>query len=100
VWLVLFSAMDIMLTWKILERGGYEVNPVARLVIETWGLNGAIGFKFSLMMFVVIVCEYLGARRPRTGRWLARFAVLFSALAPVYSIGLLTWHVWAQWAAS
>lgn len=33
VWFVFFSAMDVMLTWVILWRGGREVNPIADRVI-------------------------------------------------------------------
>ena len=93
VWLVFVSVLDIMLTWAILRRNGSEVNPVAQLVLEAWGLWGAIGFKFALMLFVIIVCEYVGRQRPRVGVLLVRVAVTVSALPPAYSLLLLTWHV-------
>jgi hypothetical protein len=102
VWFVLVSSMDIMLTWAILtKREGVEVNPLARLVIDTWnglwpagGLVGAIGFKFALMLFVIIACEIVGRRRDQLGRRLARLAVLVSALPVGYSLLLLLWHAW------
>ncbi len=93
-WFILFSALDIMLTWKILMKEGTEVNPVAALVIENWGLWGAIGFKFALMLFVIITCELVGRKRHFTGRWLARIAVTISIVPVVYSLGLLIHHVY------
>ncbi len=93
LWFILFSAMDVMLTWKILARGGIELNPVARMVIDDWGLWGAIAFKFCLMLFVIVICEVVGRRRERTGRWLARIAVGISACPVAYSLWLLVYHI-------
>lgn len=93
VWLIFFSSLDIMLTWAILRRGGEEVNPVANFVIGWWGLNGAIAFKFALMLFVIISCEIIGRRRDRAGRLLCRSGVVISAAPVVYSLGLLAHHV-------
>ena len=96
VWLVFFSAMDIMLTWAILARGGREVNPIADEVIQAWGLNGAILFKFSLMLLVVIVCEVVARTRPAVARTLAWAAVAVSAIPVFYSIILLLIHTLQQ----
>ncbi len=90
---VFVSALDIMLTWRILEEGGTEVNPIARGVIDSWGLPGAIGFKFSLMLFVIVVCEAAGRSRDRLGRGLALVSVGISALPVTYSLGLLVYHI-------
>jgi hypothetical protein len=92
VWFVFVSSLDIMLTWAILMRNGSEVNPVAAQVIEHWGLPGAIAFKFSLMLFVVIVCEVVGRVRDQSAHVLAWIAVTISALPVMYSLGLLTLH--------
>ena len=93
VWLIFFSSLDVMLTWAILRRGGEEVNPVAKLVIDWWGLNGAIAFKFALMLFVIISCEIIGRKRDRAGRILSRVGVTMSAMPVVYSLGLLVEHI-------
>jgi hypothetical protein len=92
VWLVFVSTLDVMLTWAILQRGGIEVNPVAALIIGHWGLNGAIAFKFALILFVIVVCEHVGRSRPRTARILARLAVAISALPVAWSLALLLMH--------
>ncbi len=92
VWLIFVSSLDIMLTWVILRNGGEEVNPVARLVIDAWGLNGAIAFKFALMLFVIVSCEVIARVRPVTARLLIWFGVLVSAFPPIWSVGLLIFH--------
>src|SRR5262245_8852936 len=96
VWFLFLSSLDIMLTWAIIEkRGGSEVNPLAALIIEEWKLGGAIAFKFSLMLIVVIVCEVIGRKRDALGRTVARIAVVVSAMPVAYSLGLLLIHTFA-----
>lgn len=93
VWFIFFAAMDIMLTWYILERrGGEEVNPIADAVIAAWGLWGAIGFKFSLVLFVVIACEWISRDRPVVARRLVWAGIAISAVPVVYSTALLVYH--------
>ncbi|MCH2143662.1 MAG: DUF5658 family protein [Phycisphaerales bacterium] len=89
VWFIFVSSLDIMLTWLILSKGGLEVNPVAKLVIDNWGLTGAIGFKFALTLFVIIACEIVGRKRDRLGRNLILFGIIISGSPVVYSLYLL-----------
>jgi hypothetical protein len=96
VWLLFFSALDVMLTWAILSRGGREVNPIADQVIMAWGLNGAILFKFSLMLLVIIVCEVVARTREPLSRALSRAAVIISAIPVCYSLSLLLIHTLQQ----
>ena len=86
---VFVSCLDIILTWVILYRGGLEVNPVAKLVIDGWGLPGAIIFKLSLMLFVIIVCEIVGRKSDLKGRLLVLTAILISSFPVVWSLILL-----------
>ena len=92
VWFLLFASIDIMLTWYILRKGGTEVNPLARLVIERWDLAGAIAFKFSLVMFVVVACEIIGRHDDKLGRRLAGVAIAISVFPVVWSMALLALH--------
>jgi len=99
VWFIFFSAMDVMLTWRILRQGGEELNPVARHVLEYWSSLGehwdlwvALGFKFCLMLFVIIACEVVGRKRHQSAMWLARVAVVISACPVVYTLSLLTYY--------
>jgi len=95
LWFVFVSSLDIMLTWAILQRDGTEVNPIAALVIDLWGLPGAIGFKFSLMTFVIIACEWIGRKRDQLARRLIVAATLVSAMPVAWSIALLLMHAWS-----
>lgn len=85
-WFIMASALDIVLTWLILQLGGEEVNALADTVIKYAGLNGMVIYKFCLMVFVVILCEVVGRRRPRLGRNLARASVVITAMPVVFSI--------------
>ncbi len=93
LWFVAVSSADIILTWLVLGMGGREVNPVAATVIGHWGLPGAIAFKFSLMLMVIVLCEVIGRKRDRTARRLAGWSVGVSALAPAYTVALVAAHV-------
>jgi hypothetical protein len=57
-----------------------------------WGLNGAIAFKFALMLFVIVSCEVIARVRPVTATLLIWFGVLVSAFPPVWSVALLIQH--------
>lgn len=92
VWFVFFSALDIMLTWAILSRGGREVNPVANEIIQMWGLNGAILFKFSITALVVVVCEVVARKRFGLAFALSITAVIVSSIPVFYSLMLLLVH--------
>ena len=92
VWLIFLSSLDIMLTWHILRNGGEEVNPVARVVIDAWGLTGAVLFKFALMLFVIIACEVIGRKRDKLARRLIAFGLIVTGFPPVYSTVLITLH--------
>ena len=89
VWFIFVSSLDIMLTWVILRKGGVEVNPLANEVISSWGLPGAIGFKFALMLFVIISCEIVGRKHDAMARKLILVGILISSFPVVWSLTLL-----------
>ena len=98
VWIVFFSFMDVLLTWVILlfgEDAAVEINPVARLVIEGWGdldgfgMAGASGLKFTLVVLAIVICEIVGRSSDRKGRWLAWVLAVIAAVPVVWSLGLL-----------
>jgi len=89
MWLVLVSALDIIFTWVILHLGGYEANALAARIIDRYGLVGVVIFKFSMMAFVILLCEFIGRRRLASGRLLAYSAALLSTF-PVVVGGILT----------
>lgn len=82
VWFVFLGAMDIILTSIILSPlfRGYEVNVLARWVMENGGLVGTVAYKFGAVMLVIVICEVIGRRRLETGRRLAEWAVAISII--------------------
>jgi len=80
VWFVFVSSLDVILTWVIVLLGGAEANPIADAVLQHAGLNGMVAFKFCIVIFVVIMCEWVGKREPRTGFKLAEWSVAISAI--------------------
>jgi hypothetical protein len=84
VWLLGLAAMDVFVTWLVLRTGGTELNALARLAIERAGVFGMISIKAATMAMVLAICDYVGRRRPRTGRRLAEFALAAnpSSVAP------------------
>ena len=93
-WLVFVSAMDILMTWAILYLGGSEANPVADAVILKWGLGGMIIFKFAIVVFFVVMCEWVARKRKETGRVLASCGIMISAFPSIYAVGLVLLHLY------
>ena len=82
LWLIFVSALDVILTRVVLFFGGKEINPVADYVLLHWGRLGMSLFKFLIIGFVIIVCEYIATRSARVSRRLAITSILIS-LVPV-----------------
>ncbi|MBT5383276.1 MAG: hypothetical protein HOL13_10600 [Phycisphaerae bacterium] len=83
--MVFFASLDIVLTRVILFFSGVEINPVASMVIETFGVPGMSVFKFAVVSFVIIVCEIVGRTRVVTAKRLAVFAVVITGFPVVWS---------------
>lgn len=77
-WYVLFAALDVMMTWVVLEFGGVEANTIAVWVIRYGGLPGMIALKFSSVVLVIVIAEYVGRQNYRLGRGLCIFAIAAS----------------------
>lgn len=80
-WYILASSLDIMMTYLIIwGLGGREVNAVAQRFIHLLGHWGLILLKFSTVLLVIVICEFIGRRRFDWGRRLAIAAICISAL--------------------
>ena len=89
-WLVLFSSLDIMLTYVVLFHwGGFEANPVAAAIVYTRPFYYATVFKFALVTLAIILCEAIGRMNDRQGRKLSLLFVLIGAFPVVYTLSLL-----------
>lgn len=89
-WFIFVSALDVMLTWIILlVMDGIEVNPIAHAVIQHAGLRGLVVFKFTLVVFVIVMCEWVSRRNARAGVKLAEWSVAITAIPVVIALGLM-----------
>ncbi len=95
-WLVLVSALDLMLTATIIARfGGREVNGIAQRVIDLGGLPGLIVFKFAVVIAVIAIWEFIARRQPHTARRLAEWGVALSAMPVVLGLAQIAAGVMA-----
>lgn len=78
-WYVFLSAVDLVLTWLILSQGGRELNIIAAWVIEQFSVFGIVLFKFGVVAFVVLTCQFVGHHDRFTGQRLAQLAIVLSA---------------------
>ncbi|MCC6320305.1 MAG: hypothetical protein IT438_02585 [Phycisphaerales bacterium] len=94
-WYILAATLDVVVTHAILHHfGGEELNRIADALIRRFGVAGMIGLKYSSIILVISICEFVGQRNLRLGRRLAVLAVGLSAL-PV-GVGLLKTWQWTR----
>lgn len=103
-WYVLVSALDIMITVTVLVHLGMrEANTFAQWSINEFGTWGLIGLKFTSVIAVVLICEYIGRRDLGRGRRLSATAIaisLFPITAALVQVAYLAvWGdvYWEQW---
>ena len=94
LWLVFLSALDVVLTRVILYFNGTELNPLAAWIIDRGGQLGMSIFKFVIVAFVIMICEYTATINPRTARRLALAGCLITAVPVVWSSFLLLDLIW------
>ncbi|MEM8874697.1 MAG: DUF5658 family protein [Planctomycetota bacterium] len=90
VWFVLFSTLDVMMTFVILSIGGAEANPVANWILERFGISGMTIFKFVVISFVILLCEYVGRLNFEAGRRLTVYGIALTLMPVVFALILLT----------
>lgn len=86
---IMIACLDCLFTWKILGLGGFEVNPLAAYVIDTWGHWGMVAMKFGLTGFVVGLCELIGRMDLPAARRLLTWAVGLSAVPVIIGFSTL-----------
>jgi hypothetical protein len=89
VWLVLFSALDVFMTFVILSLGGLEANPVADWILQRFGIAGMTVFKFVLITVVILICEYVGRRDREAARRLTVYGLALTMMPVVFALILL-----------
>jgi len=89
IWFIFVSSLDLMMTWIVLYLGGREANPLAKHVLDAFGMNGMVAYKMALVVFVIILCEWIGRRSHPAGRRLATVAVAMTCIPILIAFTLL-----------
>jgi hypothetical protein len=89
---VLASALDVVMTYYLLnhpEIQFVESNPIARYFIYSWGIKGMVGFKFTLVAFVSIICQIIARTKPDVARRVLQFSTAVVGGVVIYSVLLM-----------
>jgi len=90
-WLLLFSVLDIILTWALLYQGGgrfVESNPIANWFLRRFDIVGLVVYKLSLIAMVIVIAEIVERLRRGWGRFVLRVGIVAAALVVFYSAWL------------
>ena len=82
---IVLAAVDVLMTWVLLQHGATEINAIAAGVIEWAGGPGMAAYKFALVALVLVICEVVSREKPGMGRGLAVTAVLISLVPPAFA---------------
>ncbi len=91
VWLVLLSAADLIVTYRLMAQGGpfYESNPVAAWFFGRWDMAGMTLFKFAVIGGVIALGEIIERHRPGWGRAVLGLGCLAAALVVIHGLHLM-----------
>ena len=86
---ILVNAMDVILTWKLLNSAQFrESNPLANSILQMFGFNGMIAFKFIMVAVVCLIAQIVEHRRRNSGRFLLIVGTIIVGAVVAYSFGL------------
>jgi len=96
-WFILVGALDVFMTYLILRYSAegrtqnvlVEGNPLARWILQQWGMQGMVIFKFTMIGVVSVIAEVVGRFRATVGRSLLQLGTLVVGGVVVYSFLLL-----------
>ncbi|MFM7055707.1 MAG: DUF5658 family protein [Planctomycetota bacterium] len=99
-WFFLVCALDVVFTHIALHLSSIgatqltfvESNPLARFVIENWGLRGMVVFKASSALVVVAIALLIRPHRPLVSRLLLLGGTTVVGAVVVYTVRLLLLH--------
>ena len=75
-----------MFTWIVLYHHGIEVNPLARVILHVGGKFGFVAFKFSIIVFVIGLCEIIGRRNKLAAQGLIGAGIAMTSLPVALAI--------------
>ncbi len=96
-WFILIGALDVFMTYLILRYSAegrtrnvmIESNPIARWVLQMWGIRGMVTFKFVMIAVVAVIAEVVGQHRPVIGKSLLWLGTGVVGFVVIYSLMLL-----------
>jgi len=99
-WFLLACTLDVVMTHILLQQSAaghtsvtfVESNPLARHVLNRWGLPGMIVFKASLSLLVAVIALIVHFRRPWVALGLLYGGTAVVGTVVVYSVRLLLQH--------
>lgn len=94
---VLANAMDVFVTYLALNMSASgrtsrpiaEGNPIPLWFINRWGVTGMVYFKFGMVLFIVLLAQYVAQRKMTSARRLLNFGTIVVSAVVVYSLCLL-----------
>jgi len=89
---ILVNFADLVLTAVSFYFGGSEINPVADSIIRHFGLRGMAFYKFALVTFVILVCQYIYPTHPK----IARAVLIFGSVAYGFLMAYVTLTLFAH----
>lgn len=67
---ILVNFADVVLTGLALREHAREANLLAAWVMERFGLPAVVIYKFALVTFVLLICQYIHPTHPKLARWI------------------------------
>jgi hypothetical protein len=93
---VVLSAVDLLLTWVLLQNTGgmvYESNPIANALLSRYGWAGMIMFKLTDVLLVAWIVTLLSIFQPRAARRVLSIACGIVGMVALYSSYLILQYV-------
>jgi hypothetical protein len=86
---ILVSAFDVFMTYILLNMDNFrESNGIANLILTKFGFRGMVYFKFSLVVVVVMISQFIATRQIQTARRLLYAGSFITLCVVIYSIYL------------
>ncbi len=89
----LLNLFDLFLSGYIFKHGGMEANGLAAWIYTRYGGLGFAGFKFLLVLVVVLACEGISLRSVRKARLVVTFGCLIYVLLVLYESAQIFVHI-------
>lgn len=92
---IVVNFLDIFMTWRLLmiaSQGGaryYESNPLAKFIIDHWGINGMIYFKFGMVGFIILLTQVIATKKLELAKWVLNLGTGIVVFVVFYSLWLL-----------